>query len=99
MEQKLEEMTMNDLLKAIRVQSQVTAKAQEAIVEEFERRVRMLNIGKKQIVGRVAELNADERLGYPPADVFSNAPLALVQVQLETEVRALKWVLKVLESE
>ena len=39
------------------------------------------------------EVTADERLGYPPATVEINAPLALVQLELETKRDTLKWVL------
>ena len=52
---------------------------------------------REEIEKRVAELKADERLGYPPANVFTNAPLALIQVALKNEIMALNWVLK--ESE
>jgi hypothetical protein len=52
---------------------------------------------KAEIEKRLAELKADERLSYPPANVFTNAPLALIQVALKNEVMALTWVLK--ESE
>lgn len=51
------------------------------------------------ITKKLAELEADERLSYPVATVFENAPLALVQCGLENQVRTLKWVLKVLEGE
>mgnify|MGYP000091363213 CR=1 FL=1 len=52
---------------------------------------------REEIEKRIAELKADERLGYPPANVFTNAPLALIQVALKNEIMALNWVLK--ESE
>lgn len=52
---------------------------------------------KVEIEKRLAELKADERLSYPPANVFTNAPLALIQVALKNEIMALTWVLK--ESE
>jgi len=44
----------------------------------------------RQVLDR---LKSDERLGYPPADVSINAPLALVQVALENKVAVLEWVL------
>jgi len=52
---------------------------------------------REEIEKRIAELKADERLSYPPANVFTNAPLALIQVALKNELMALNWVLK--ESE
>mgnify|MGYP003980191453 FL=1 len=54
---------------------------------------------KAEIEKRIAELKADERLGYPPANVFTNAPLALIQVALKNEIMALTWVLKESEEE
>jgi hypothetical protein len=48
---------------------------------------------KQEIEKKLAELEADERLSYPPATVYVNAPLALVQTELESKVAALKWVL------
>lgn len=38
-------------------------------------------------------ISGDERLGYEPADVFVNAPLALSQVDLKAKRDALMWVL------
>ena len=54
---------------------------------------------REEIEKRIAELKADERLGYPPANVFTNAPLALIQVALKSELMALNWVLKESEEE
>lgn len=54
---------------------------------------------KEEIEERLAELKADERLGYPPANVNVNAPLALIQVALKNEIMALSWVLKESEEE
>jgi hypothetical protein len=45
------------------------------------------------ILDRLITLERDERLQYAPARVDVNAPLALIQVALETEVNALRWVL------
>lgn len=42
---------------------------------------------------RIERVKADERYSYPPATTFENAGLALVQVQMKTEVRALEGVL------
>ena len=48
---------------------------------------------KTEIKERLAIVEKDERLGYPPANTEINALLALIQVALETEQRTLRWVL------
>jgi hypothetical protein len=48
---------------------------------------------EQEIKDKLAELQSDERLGYPIATVFENAPLALIQADLEAKIAALKWVL------
>ena len=48
---------------------------------------------EKEIQARINELEADERVHYPSANVFVNAPLALIQVELRTELSALYWML------
>jgi len=53
---------------------------------------------KKKIAERLAAYEEDERGHYPPATVFENAPLALVQISLEVGKRELSWVLKLLEG-
>lgn len=48
------------------------------------------------------ELNivvSDERLSYPTATVFENAPLALIQLQLKTKRDTLLWVLNLIKKE
>lgn len=50
---------------------------------------------KKQIEGRINELLSDERLSYKAADIFSNAPLALIQLAMEVELHTLQKVLGV----
>lgn len=42
---------------------------------------------------RIAEILSDERLAYPTATVFENAPLALIQLGLTTELHTLQKVL------
>ena len=49
---------------------------------------------KKEIETKLKEYQSDERLSYKPADVFSNAPLALIQTDLEARVQILKWILR-----
>ena len=49
---------------------------------------------------RIAEIEADERYQSgrkKPATIDVNAPLALVQLELETEIKTLRWVLTLLE--
>lgn len=48
---------------------------------------------KEEIEKALKEVESDERLSYPKATVFENAPLALIQLGLETRVATLKWVL------
>jgi hypothetical protein len=48
---------------------------------------------EKEIETRIAEIKADERLSYGTATVFVNAPLALIQLGLTTELHTLERVL------
>ena len=48
---------------------------------------------KEQINARINEILADERISYKTADIFSNAPLALIQLSLEVELHTLQKVL------
>lgn len=43
---------------------------------------------------QIEEVMADERLGYPTATVFENAPLAMVQLELETKRDLLREILE-----
>ena len=50
-----------------------------------------------RIRGRIVKIEGDDRYQSGlenPAVVAINAPLALIQVDFEAEIRALKWVLK-----
>ena len=47
----------------------------------------------------IAEVENDERFHYPPAQVFSNAPLALIQVELKARRRTAMAILAELEGE
>ena len=50
---------------------------------------------------RIAEIEADERYQSgrkKPATVDINAPLALVQLEFETEIKTLRWVLTLLDK-
>lgn len=48
---------------------------------------------EKEIEDRIKEITSDERYNYPPATIQTNAPLALIQLEMETKVTTLKWVL------
>ena len=48
----------------------------------------------KELNKRLVKILEDERFWYRPADVQTNAPLALVQVEMRSEFRALCWVLE-----
>lgn len=43
---------------------------------------------------QIAEIESDERFSYPPASLFSNAPLALIQTELKTRHKMLKEILE-----
>uniref|UniRef100_A0A6M3M872 Uncharacterized protein n=1 Tax=viral metagenome TaxID=1070528 RepID=A0A6M3M872_9ZZZZ len=48
---------------------------------------------EKEVEEKLGELLADDRLSYAPALVDINAPLALIQTDLEAKVTILRWVL------
>lgn len=48
---------------------------------------------EKEIDKRLREVCSDIRLAYKPANVFTNAHLALIQQGLEAEIKTLKWIL------
>lgn len=47
----------------------------------------------KEIKDKLKTIEQDERLGYAVATIDTNAPLALIQLSLETSRDMLKWVL------
>lgn len=49
----------------------------------------------EEINKRINEILEDERLSYPTATVFANAPLSLIQMSLATELHTLQRVLGV----
>jgi hypothetical protein len=49
---------------------------------------------KDQILAMIKELKDDERHKYEPALVQINAPLALIQVSIQSRIDALRWVLE-----
>jgi len=50
---------------------------------------------RDEILKRLQQIEADERLFYPTANVFSNAALALIQTSLEVESCTLRRVLNI----
>ena len=48
---------------------------------------------RKEIEAKLVKVESDERLGYPVAMVQINALLAIIQIGLKAEARALRWVL------
>jgi hypothetical protein len=50
---------------------------------------------EREIKDRLDAIDRDERFHCEAATVFENAPLALIQTGMESEARALAWVLGV----
>lgn len=48
---------------------------------------------RREIEDALIKTESDERLGYDPAPVTINAPLALIQVELHTRANTLRWML------
>lgn len=48
---------------------------------------------KAELRRRLEAIEADERLHYPAAGIWANAPLALVQTELRASAQILRWVL------
>lgn len=48
---------------------------------------------QERIKDRIAIIKMDERLYYPSANVFTNAPLAIIQIGLTTELNTLERVI------
>lgn len=46
-----------------------------------------------RISNRISDLREDERLTYKAANIFENAPLAIIQIGLKTELNTLERVL------
>lgn len=49
---------------------------------------------RDEILNRIDVILNDERLSYKTANTFINAPLALIQLTMETELHTLQKVLK-----
>ena len=50
---------------------------------------------EQEIRAFLSDVLATPQLHMPSADIFTNAPLALIQVELETKRDVLEWVLGV----
>jgi len=48
---------------------------------------------KKEVLQKIEEIISDERLHYKKATILENAPLALIQFEMETELKMLYWIL------
>jgi len=53
---------------------------------------------EKQIQNMIDKLKSDSRLKSPTANIQINAPLALIQLELESKISTLKWALKEAEG-
>ena len=49
---------------------------------------------KDEILAKIEEWEGGERHNFEPALVEINAPLALIQVEIQSKIDALRWVLK-----
>lgn len=94
MEKPFKMMPFEALLEIVLNNDQNSLRARELAKQEIERREKAF---RKSIEDALAEIEEDERLRYPTATVDVNAPLALIQNGLEAQVRALKYVLTVLD--
>ena len=56
-------------------------------------------ITEKETREKLDGILKDERFWYEPANVFSNAPLALIQTELSAEFRTLCFVLELRPNE
>ncbi len=52
---------------------------------------------KEWVNKQIKEIDADERFHYKPANVIINAPLALIQVELDSKMQILKKVKELLK--
>jgi hypothetical protein len=95
MELNFKEMTFKNLLATVRGELPASETVRDLAMQEIERREKAF---RKAIEDALAEIEEDERIGYPTATVFENAPLALIQCRLESQRKALKYVLIVLDK-
>ena len=50
---------------------------------------------ENEVLAEIERLETDERYHYNSANVFVNAPLALIQVDIAARITILKWVLQI----
>ena len=92
---RIEKMPFEKLLQIVRDDRANTEKARDMAMQEILRREKSF---REEVEGALAEIEEDERLGYPTATVFENGLLALVQCGLDSQRRALKYVLMALDK-
>lgn len=92
----VENISTHDLI--VSLQQNCSPRARELMVTELLRRERLLAVNIKMIAERLAAYEEDERRALSIAAVFENAPLALIQLRLETGKQELGWVLKLLDD-
>lgn len=93
----ISDLGINELLEIVRDENKISS-SRTLAAEEILRRERLAASNTKKIAERLLDYEQDERGHYPVATVFENAPLALIQVKLETGRRELKWVLNILSG-
>lgn len=90
----LSKITLSELLKVVRGELLASETVRDMAMQEILRREKAF---REKVQEALEEIESDERLGYPTATVVENAPLALIQCGLGAQVRALKYVLMVLD--
>jgi hypothetical protein len=65
----------------------------ECRIEDLEKQLRSV-MPRGEIFNLLKEVESDERLHYKSVDVYTNAPLALEQLTLETKSDVLRKILK-----
>jgi hypothetical protein len=68
-----------------------------AKVKKFDPSV-LVTLEPKVIWKELQAIKADSRYQAEPASVLINAPLALIQVEMKAQVRALEWVLQLVAT-
>jgi hypothetical protein len=53
---------------------------------------------EQEIIERIRAITEDERMRYKTATIEINAPLALIQLEGESTVNALKWALGLIDE-
>ena len=54
---------------------------------------------KQEVIKWVKNWQSDERLGYPTATIIENAPLAMIQLALETKISEFKHFFNITEDD